>query len=257
MYLAIIFFNLLRFEEMIQVLSKEFNSFLNSLIAYVVIGVFLTAIGLLMWVFPETSVLEYGYADMDTLFSFGPYVFIFLIPAITMRSFAEESKAGTMELLLTKPLSDWDVIFGKFFACFLLVIISLIPTLVYYVSVYVLGNPAGNIDTPGVIGSYLGLILLGAVFCAIGIFASSITPNQIVAFIVSAFLCYFLFSGFESLSLLNVWSENALFIKQLGLLSHYEALSKGLIDSRDLVYFGSIIGIMFVFTRTVLGARSW
>ena len=242
---------------MIQVLSKEFSSFLNSLIAYVVIGVFLTGIGLLMWVFPETSVLEYGYADMDTLFSFGPYVFIFLIPAITMRSFAEEAKGGTMELLLTKPLSDWDIIIGKFLACFALVVVSLLPTLIYYFSVYVLGNPAGNIDTPGVIGSYVGLILLGAVFCAIGIFSSSITPNQIVSFILAAFLSYLLFSGFESLASLNVWSEKTLFIKQLGLLNHYEALSKGLIDSRDLMYFGSVIAIMLLFTRMVLGARSW
>jgi ABC-2 type transport system permease protein len=248
---------LLRFEEMIHVLSKEFSSFLNSLIAYVVIGVFLTGIGLLMWVFPETSVLDYGYADLDTLFSFGPYVFIFLIPAITMRSFAEEAKGGTMELLLTKPLSDWDIILGKFLACFFLVLVSLVPTLIYYFSVYVLGNPIGNIDTPGVIGSYIGLILLGAVFCAIGIFSSSITPNQIVSFILAAFLSYLLFSGFESLASLNVWSENTLFIRQLGLLNHYEALSKGLIDSRDLVYFASMIAIMLLFTRISLGVRSW
>src|SRR5690606_16712245 len=165
---------------MIQVLVKEFNSFLNSLIAYVVIGVFLTGIGLLMWVFPETSVLEYGYADMETLFTLGPYVFIFLIPAITMRSFAEEARGGTLELLLTKPLTDWDIIIGKFLACFLLVLLSLLPTLIYYASVYALGNPPGNIDTPAVIGSYAGLALLGAVFCSIGIFASALSTNQIV-----------------------------------------------------------------------------
>lgn len=242
---------------MIEVLSKEFNSFLNSLIAYVVIGVFLTGIGLLMWVFPETSVLNYGYADMETLFSLGPYVFIFLIPAITMRSFAEESRGGTLELLLTKPLSDWDIILGKFFACFFLVLLSLLPTLIYYFSVYALGNPVGNIDTAGVMGSYIGLILLGAVFCAIGIFASSVTNNQIVSFIVAAFLCYILFAGFESISLLNVWSERSLFIRELGLLYHYDALSKGLIDSRNLVYFGSVITVMLLITRIILGARSW
>ncbi len=184
---------------MLQVLSKEFNSFLNSLIAYIVMGVFLTAVGLLMWVFPETSVLEYGYADMSTLFSLAPYVFIFLIPAISMRSFAEEKKAGTMELLLTKPLTDWDIILGKYLACFLLVILALVPTVIYYFSIYMLGDPVGNIDTPGVMGSYIGLILLGGVFCAAGIFASSITTNQIVSFILAAFLCFILFSGFESL----------------------------------------------------------
>lgn len=242
---------------MIQVLSKEFNSFLNSLIAYVVIGVFLTAIGLLMWVFPETSVLDYGYADMETLFSLGPYVFIFLIPAITMRSFAEEAKGGTLEFLLTKPLSDWDIILGKFLASFFLVMLSLFPTVIYYFSVYTLGNPVGNIDTPGVIGSYIGLVLLGAVFCAIGIFSSSITHNQIVSFIVAAFLCYLLFAGFESFSLLNVWSEHSLFIRELGLAYHYDALSKGLIDSRNLVYFGSVITLMLLITRIIVGARAW
>jgi ABC-2 type transport system permease protein len=242
---------------MLQVLAKEFSSFLNSLIAYIVIGVFLTGMGLLMWMFPETSVLEYGYADMYTLFSLGPYVFIFLIPAITMRSFAEEKKAGTMELLLTKPLSDWDIIMGKYLACFLLVLLALVPTVIYYFSIHALGSPAGNIDTPGVAGSYIGLALLGGVFCAVGIFASSVTPNQIIAFILAAFLCYIFFSGFESIALLNVWSVNVLFIKQLGLLYHYDALSKGLIDSRDLVYFFSVITFMLLITRVTLGARSW
>lgn len=242
---------------MIHVLSKEFNSFLNSLIAYVVIGVFLTAIGLLMWVFPESSVLDYGYADMDTLFSLGPYVFIFLIPAITMRSFAEEARGGTLELLLTKPLSDWDIILGKFFACFFLVLLSLVPTVIYYFSVFALGNPPGNIDTPGVLGSYVGLVLLGAAFCAIGLFSSSLTQNQIVSFIISAFLCYIIFAGFESASQVNVWSQYSLFVKSLGLLYHYEALSRGLIDTRDVIYFGSVIVVMLLFTRIILGARSW
>jgi len=242
---------------MIRVLFKEFNSFLNSLIAYVVIGVFLTGMGLLMWVFPETSVLEYGYADLDTLFSLGPYVFIFLIPAITMRSFAEEKKSGTMELLLTKPLTDWDIVLGKFFACFLLVLFALVPTLIYYYSVWALGNPAGNIDTPGVIGSYIGLALLGGVFCAVGMVASSITSNQIVAFILAAFLCFIVFTGFESISTLNVWSANALMIKQVGILYHYDALSKGLIDSRDLIYFLSVGALMLLVSKTILSARSW
>jgi ABC-2 type transport system permease protein len=242
---------------MIRVLTKEFNSFLNSLIAYVVIGVFLTGMGLLMWVFPETSILDYGYADMETLFSLGPYVFIFLIPAITMRSFAEERKSGTMELLLTKPLTDWDIVLGKFFACFLLVLFALLPTLIYYFSVSALGNPVGNIDTPGVIGSYIGLALLAGVFCAVGIVASSITSNQIVAFILAAFLCFIVFSGFESISTLNVWSENTLLIKQFGILYHYEALSKGLIDSRDVIYFISAGALMLLISKIILSARSW
>lgn len=242
---------------MLFILRKEFNAFLNSLIAYIVIGVFLTAMGLLIWFFPETSVLDYGYADLYTFFSLSPYIFIFLVPAITMRSFAEEKKAGTMELLLTKPITDWDIILGKYFASFLLVIVAILPTVVYYFSISALGNPAGNIDTPGVIGSYIGLVLLGGVFCAIGIFASSITPNQIVSFLMAALLCYLLFAGFDSLALINVWSENTLFIRQLGLAYHYDALSKGLIDSRDITYFISVMTMMLLFTRLNLGSRSW
>ncbi|MCB0488321.1 MAG: gliding motility-associated ABC transporter permease subunit GldF [Cyclobacteriaceae bacterium] len=242
---------------MIQVFAKEFNSFLNSLIAYIVIAVFLVGIGLLIWVFPETSVLDYGYADLDTLFSLGPYVFVFLIPAITMKSFAEERKIGTLELLLTKPLTDWDVVIGKFLASFLLTVVAILPTVVYYFSIYQLGEPVGNIDTPGVIGSYIGLILLGGVFCAVGIFASSITNNQIVSFVLAAFLCITIYSGFESLSSLASTGTLALSIKEFGILYHYESLSRGLIDSRDLFYFISVAGILIVGTKTVLSSRQW
>jgi ABC-2 type transport system permease protein len=230
---------------MLQVLSKEFSSFLNSLIAYVVIGVFLLAMGLLMWVFPDTSVLDYGYADMQTLFSLAPYVFIFLIPAITMRSFAEEKKAGTMELLFTKPLSDWDIILGKYLSALLLALFAL------------LGNPKGNLDTPGIIGSYIGLSMVAAAFCAVGIFASSITPNQIVAFVVGAFLCFLLFSGFESISALPFLATDALAVRQFGILFHYESLSRGLIDTRDLIYFFSLALIVLSITKLILGSRQW
>ncbi len=240
---------------MIYVFAKEFNSYLSSLIAYLVIGVFLTGIGLLLWVFPETSVLDYGFADMDTLFSMGPFVFIFLIPAITMKSFAEEIKMGTMELLLTKPLSDWGIVLGKFFASFALVLIALMPTLIYYFSISRLGNPVGNIDTAGVMGSYIGLSLLALVFSAIGILASSLTTNQIVSFILAAFFCFIFYSGFNSLATLaGSW---ALTIKQFGILYHYEALSKGLIDSRDVIYFISVAGLMLLGAKTVIGSRQW
>ncbi|MFZ6012013.1 MAG: gliding motility-associated ABC transporter permease subunit GldF [Bacteroidota bacterium] len=242
---------------MLHVLTKEFNSFLSSLIAYIVIGVFLTGMGLIMWVFQETSVLDYGYADMGTLFNLTPYIFIFLIPAITMRSFAEEKKAATMELLMTKPLTDWDIVMGKFLASFFLVLVALIPSVIYYYTIYQLGSPRGNIDAPGVIGSYIGLALLGSVFCAIGILSSSVTPNQIVSFIVAAFLSFIFFTGFDSLAALNVWSQSALLIKQLGLSYHYESLSKGLIDTRDLIYFLSVTALMLLVTRIILGARSW
>ena len=174
-----------------------------------------------------------------------------------MRSFAEERKSGTMELLLTKPLTDWDIILGKFLACFLLVLFALVPTIIYYFTISALGNPVGNIDTPGVIGSYIGLALLGGVFCSVGMVASSITSNQIVAFILAAFLCFIIFTGFESIAGLNVWSANALVIKQFGILYHYQALSKGLIDSRDVIYFISVGAGMLLISKTVLSARSW
>lgn len=240
---------------MMQVFAKEFSSFLNSLIAYIVIGTFLTGIGLLMWVFPETSVLDYGFADLDTLFSMGPYVFIFLIPAITMRSFAEEKKMGTLELLLTKPLSDWDLVIGKFIAAFALVFLSLAPTLVYYYSVYQLGSPPGNIDSAGVAGSYIGIALLAMVFCAIGLLASAVTYNQIISFILAAFLCFIFYIGFDSLAALL--ERGALLVKQLGILYHYESLSRGLIDSRDVIYFVSVTGFLLLATKVTISSRQW
>lgn len=242
---------------MIHIFLKEFNNFLNSLIGYLVVGVFLTAVGLLMWVFPDTSVLRDGYANMDTLFLIGPYIFIFLVPAITMRSFAEERKLGTLELLMTKPLSEAAIVLGKFLAAFMLVIISLTPTLIYYFALSYLGNPEGNIDTPGVMGSYIGMILLGGVFCSIGILASSLTSNQIVSFIVAAFFCFIFYSGFDSAASLFNDGESSLLVKQFGIVYHYESMSKGLIDSRDLVYFLGVGGIMLLFTKVVLSSRSW
>lgn len=240
---------------MIEVFKKELNSFLNSLIAYVVIGVFLTSIGLMMWVFTDTSVLEYGFADMDTLFSLGPYVFIFLVPAITMKSFAEEKKMGTMELLLTKPLSDWDIVMGKFLASFALVMFAIAPSLIYYYSIYQLGNPVGNIDSAGVAGSYVGLMLLSFVFCAFGLLASSLTTNQIVSFILAAFLSFIFYTGFDSLS--SLAGNSALLIKQFGILYHYESLSRGVIDSRSVIYFVSVAALILLGTKTVISSRQW
>jgi ABC-2 type transport system permease protein len=242
---------------MLQIFQKEFSGFLHSLIAYIVIGVFLIGVGLPVWVFPETSVLESGYADLSVLFSLAPYVFMFLIPAITMRSFAEEKKMGTLEFLFTKPLTEWQVIFGKYLASFVLMTVAVLPTLVYYFSVRQLGDPVANIDTPGVMGSYIGLILLGGVFCAIGIFASAISPNQIVSFLVAAMLCFILYYGFDSLAQLSLIGTTGLAVKQLGILYHFDSLGKGLIDSRDLIYFFSVTAIMLLLTKTVLSSRTW
>lgn len=242
---------------MIEIFVKEINGFLNSLIAYIVLSVFLVGVGLLVWVFPETSVLDYGYADLNTLFSFAPYVFLFLIPAITMRTFAEEKKGGTMELLFTRPLTDWQIILGKYFSSIFLLLLALLPTLLYYYSIYKLGNPEGNVDTAAVAGSYIGLFLLGAVFAAIGVFASSITENQIVAFLVAVFLCFLLYTGFSSLAAINIWGTWSYIIQQLGIMHHYNALSRGLIDSRNLLYFLSMNMLMLSLTKLVLSSRKW
>jgi ABC-2 type transport system permease protein len=242
---------------MFPIFRKEISSFLNSLIAYIIMAIFLTGMGLFIWVFPEYNVLDYGYADLNTLFSMAPYIFLFLIPAVTMRSFAEEKKGGTMELLLTRPLTDWDIILGKYFACFLLILFTLLPTLIYYYSVYVLGNPVGNVDSAGVAGSYIGLLLLAAVFTAIGIFASSISENQIVSFIVAAFLCFLWFAGFSALGSLSSTGAWTYLVSQLGLDYHYSALSKGLVDSRNVIYFLSVIFLMLLATRLVLESRKW
>jgi len=240
---------------MISIFLKEINEFLDSLIAYVVIGVFLIGIGLLMWIFPDTNVLDYGYASMEPVFSLGPYVFMFLIPAITMKSFAEEKRNGTLELLYTLPFKEIDVILGKFFAGYFLVFFSIIPTLVYYFSLSQLGNPAGNLDTPGIMGSYIGLLLLGGVFTSVGILASALTGNQIVSFILSAFLSFLLYAGFDSIAAIDVWSDWSYVISDLGIMAHYSSMSKGLIDLLDVAYFVGMITIILMLTKLILGFK--
>ncbi|GAB3534798.1 gliding motility-associated ABC transporter permease subunit GldF [Pontibacter brevis] len=242
---------------MLSILKKEFNGFLNSLIAYIVITVFLVAIGMFMWVFPESSVLEYGFADLQTLFNMAPWLFLFLIPAITMRTFAEEKREGTIELLLTKPLTDLELILGKYFAALLLALFALVPTLLYYYSVYELGNPQGNLDSAAVVGSYLGLIFLAGVFAAIGVFASSVSDNQIISFVIAVFLCYIIYTGFDLIASIPVWGSYSYLISQLGISYHYSSISKGLVDSRDVLYFLSVITIMVLATKLVLRSRKW
>ena len=240
---------------MITILKKEINEFLDSLVAYVVIGIFLTGIGLFMWVFPDTNVLDYGYSSMETLFSLAPYVFMFLIPAITMKAFAEEKRGGTIELLYTLPFRDIEIIVGKFLAGFLLVVFSILPTLIYYFSLSYLGNPVANIDTAGITGSYIGLILLGGIFTSIGILSSALTGNQVVSFILAAFLCFAFYKGFDSIAAINIWSETSYIIKQTGILSHYKTLSKGLIDMSDVVYFLSMIVLFLYVSRIILNVQ--
>ena len=243
---------------MYALLKKEIKVFLSSLIGYVVIIVFLLAISLFMWVFQgDSNVLHNGYANINPLFEIAPWVFLFLIPAITMRSFAEEKKAGTIELLLTRPLTDFQIVFAKFLGGFILVIFSLLPTLVYYYTVSKLGNPPGNIDTGGMWGSYIGLLFLGGAFVAIGIFASSLTDNQIISFVLAVAFCAFCYIGFDNLSSLEFFGKSDSFLLSLSINTHYVSMSRGVIDTRDMFYFISLIAFFLFGTRTVLESRKW
>ena len=172
-----------------------------------------------------------------------------------MRSLAEERKEGTFEFLATRPITDWQVVLGKYFACLLLVLLALIPTLIYVFSVDKLGLPEGNFDAGAIIGSYIGLFLIGGVFVSIGIFASSITKNQIIAFTIAVFISFFMFNGFDSVSGLLLF-QNA-DIQEFGINAHYEAISRGVLDTRDLIYFLSVIVLFLLLTKTVLGGRKW
>lgn len=243
---------------MFTIFLKEINTFFSSLIGYIVVGVFLGILGLIMFVFPDTSLLNYNYATLDQLFDIAPMVFVFLIPAVTMRSFAEENQTGTIELLATRPLSDLQIVLGKFFACLALVIFALLPTLLYYYTVYQLGSPKGNLDSGAIMGSYLGLIFLAAAFVAIGTFASSLTNNQIVGFILATFLCFIFHWGFFFFSKLPVFvGKGDDVVQMIGIDYHYLSISRGVIDTRDVIYFVSLIGVFVAMTVTSLERRKW
>jgi ABC-2 type transport system permease protein len=243
---------------MLPIFKKEINTFFSSLIGYIVIGVFLVLMGLLLWVFPEFSILDGAYANLDTLFSISPMVFMFLIPAVTMRTFAEEKQTGTIELLATRPITDWQIVGGKFLACLTLVVFALLPTALYYVSVYQLGAPPGNLDSGGILGSYIGLLFLAAAFSAIGVFASSLTNNQIVAFVLATFLCFFTYLAFDFLSRLPIFfGKTDDIVQAIGIAYHYDSVSRGVLDSRDVVYFLSVISLFLAATVLSLGKRRW
>ncbi|MDQ7949295.1 MAG: gliding motility-associated ABC transporter permease subunit GldF [Pedobacter sp.] len=242
---------------MYAVFKRELFSFLNSLMGYITIGIFLLACALLLWFFPDTSILDYGYAELNGFFSLVPFLFIFLIPAITMRSFAEERREGTYVLLATKPLTPLQIILAKYAACIVLLLFALVPTLVYYYSIYQLGLPKGNVDTGAVIGSYIGLFLLGNAFVAIGIFASSLTKNQVIAFAIAVFICFFAFSGFESLSKLFEYQYFETILLNLGINAHYQSISRGVLDTRDLIYFITFVLVFLGLTQITIGGRKW
>ena len=238
--------------------KKEIQGFFSSLTGYLVIAVFLAVTGLCLWVFPGVlNIPESGYASLDSLFYIAPWIFLFLVPAITMRSFAEEIKTGTMELLLTKPISEWQITTAKFLAAVALVMIALLPCVVYIISVWQLGNPPGNLDTGATYGAMIGLILLGALYAAIGTFASSLTDNQVIAFITAAVIASVFYEGFDALAQLISAEGLQDFISWLGIKEHYTSISRGVVDFRDLVYFFGMMLLFLSLTRLKLQSRKW
>jgi len=226
---------------------KEINAFFSSTIGYLVIGIFLLINGLFLWVFQgDFNILDYGFASLSPFFFIAPWIFIFLIPAITMRSFSEEIKQGTLELLLTKPITLTNLILGKYLGTFFLVVLALVPTLLYIYTIDELGKPQGNFDSGATLGSYLGLLFLGAVYTSIGLFASTLSKNQIVAFIIAVVICFLCYFGVEGLSTINLLGSDIYALEYLGISYHYKSISRGVIDTRDLIYFASFI-LLFLF----------
>ena len=243
---------------MFTLFQKEINSFFSSLTGYVVIIVFLVSNSLFMWVFNgNLNVLASGHANLDTLFFLAPWIFLFLVPAITMRLFAEEKRSGTLELLLTQPITEMQIVMAKYLAAVGLILLSLLPTLVYYFSVSALGSPPGNLDSGGINGSYVGLFFLAAVYASVGVFTSSITGNQIVSFLLAMLISFFLFTGFDLITATDLFGNLDTFLVRMGINEHYRSISRGVIDTRDLIYFLSVISIFLLGTKVVLQSRKW
>lgn len=238
---------------MYSLLTKEIKGFFNSLTGYIVIIVFLLINSLFIWVFDgPLNIPEGGYATLDSLFFIAPWVFLMLIPAVTMRSFSEEKRSGTLDLLLTRPLSYMQIIGSKYAASVLLILLAILPTFVFYFSVVALGSPAGNIDHGGTWGSYIGLLMLACAYAAIGIFCSSLTDNLVVSFMLSAVICLFVCYGFEQIGNLFGTGMAGSFFVSLGISEHYESMSRGVIDTRDLIYFLALVAIFISLTKTSL-----
>ncbi len=244
---------------------KELNSFFSSIVGYVAILVFLVACGLFIWVIPESTILRSdGFATLDSFFDLAPWFLMLLIPAVTMRSFADEFRGGTIEWLSTKPLRDTDIIVGKYLASLALVVFALLPTVIY---VYTIDNLSALvmdrgllhvIDMGSIIGSYIGLLFLAASFTAIGVFCSSLANNQIVGFLIALFACYLLYSGFESLSKVPAFINGIdYYLAMVGMAFHYNSISRGLVDTRDVIYFLSVIVLFISLTRLSLNSRTW
>ncbi len=236
---------------------KEINSFFSSIVGYVALLVFLAACGLFLWIIPDFSILASGFATMDRFFDIAPWLLLLLVPAITMRSFSDEFRSGTIEWLSTKPVTDLDIILGKYFATVALILLALLPTLLYVITICNLSLPDNMPDAGAIIGSYAGLFFLAATFAAVGVFCSSLTGNQVVGFLVSLISCYLLYSGFENLSKIPDLAQGIdYYLSMIGMEFHYNSISRGLIDSRDVVYFISIIVLFIALTRFSLSGRT-
>ena len=243
---------------MFAIFRKEISGFFSNLTGYIVIIVFLLFNSLFMWVFPgEWNILDSGYAGLDTLFFLSPWVFMFLVPAVTMRMIAEEKRLGTIELIYSRPITERGIIYGKYFASVALVLLALIPGVIYYISVFHLGESPGNLDRGGTLGSFLGLFFLASVYASVGIFASSLTDNQVIAFILAVLICFILYMGFDSFAYLPGLKKLNEFVIRLGINEHYKSISRGVIDLKDIVYFVSVAAFFNEATRFHMLSRKW
>lgn len=245
-------------KPMRSIFIKEINSFFSSIAGYLAVILFLLACGLILWWAPQNNILAFGYASLDKYFELAPWLLMFLIPAVTMRAFPDEFRSGTIEWLSTKPLTVYQIILGKYFATLVLVGFALLPTLVYVYSVNELSAIKNNLDSGGIAGSYIGLCFMAATFAAIGMFCSSLTSNQIVGFLVALFGCFILYTGFDALSRIPSFSGGPdYYLGLLGLSFHYNSISRGIIDTRDICYFLSVIVLFITLTRLSLNSRTW
>jgi ABC-2 type transport system permease protein len=243
---------------MLAIFRKEISGFFSSLTGYIVITVYLLVNSLFMWIFPgEWNIFDNGYAGLDTLFFLSPWIFLFLVPAVTMRMFAEERRLGTIELIFSRPITERGIIWGKYFASVVLVLLALLPGIIYYISIFMLGEIPGNLDKGGTMGAYTGLFFLTSIYAAAGIFASSCTDNQVIAFIIAVLLCFLLFMGFDSVAYLPGLKNLDEFLIRLGINEHYKSMSRGVLDIKDILYFIAVVAILNESTRMVLLSRKW
>ena len=240
---------------MLSICKKELHQFFSSLTGYIAIILFLLVNGFFLFVLKDSNIFDFGYASLDKFFELASWIFIFLVPALAMRSLAEEFKTGTFEILQTKPLSKWQIVTGKYFSILIVLLFVIVPTFIYIFTIKML-SATGNIDSGGITGSYIGLFLLAAVFAAISLCCSSFTNNAVVAFLVSAFVCLILYFGFNAISKLPLFLGKAdYYIEMIGIDFHYRSISRGLLDSRDVLYFVSIIFLFLLITVQNLHKR--